>query len=288
MFKVFRTPYLDGDDGANLGGGGSTEGQQTSTSSESTTSTGGQQQSSEVDFKPFLDVLSQKAKFNHQPVKIESIDDVVNNYQKGMNYDRIYPEYEKLRSDPSRSFVETMAKKNNMSVPQYLEAVKQSEEQERMNELVQKNIPPEFAKEMLENRKFREQYETTKKEIDTQKAREKDYADFTEWHTKTYGKEPNPAEIPEEVWKAVGNGTPLRIAFIEHDYGNLRGKIQQSEQSQQTQQANQKNAESSTGSVKSKGPTGGFISSAEFDANKSNRDWIQKNLKTIEESRKRW
>jgi len=57
---------------------------------------------------------------------------------------------------------------------------------------------------------------------------------------------------------------------------------------QQIEQANNKNAATSTGSAKTSGKTGGFISKEEFEANKHDMKWLQKNLSTLDESRKHW
>ena len=43
----------------------------------------------EVDFKPLLDALKGKIKYNKEEVEVSSIEDLIENYQKGLNYDSL-------------------------------------------------------------------------------------------------------------------------------------------------------------------------------------------------------
>jgi hypothetical protein len=59
-----------------------------------------------------------------------------------------------------------------MTVEQYIEAANKQMEQERLNQLIQQNIPPELAQEILEGRKFRVQYQSEHQQIETQKKKD--------------------------------------------------------------------------------------------------------------------
>jgi hypothetical protein len=102
------------------------------------------------------------------------------------------------------------------------------------------------------------------------------YAEFLQMYPDV-----KPEQIPSEVWQLVNQGHRLASAYAIHENRLLK-------QQYQTQQANFKNAESSTGSVKTQGKTGGYISREQFDANKGDQNWVMKNLDLIEESRKHW
>jgi hypothetical protein len=270
LFNMFKTPYLDEID---AGGGAAT--QQTGTGAASTTGgEGGQQQEPKF-----------KVKFNHEEREL-TYNEAVQYAQKGMKLDSILPEYEKLRTDPRLSFVESQAKKYGMTTEQYLDAVAKAEEEERLNELVQKNIPPEYAKEMLENRKFREEFQTKEQARQSQEKEQKDYIDFIDWYSKTYNKEVDPKSIPAEVWQAVKSGVPLKVAYMENSLNGYRSKEFEAERALQTGTANQKNANSSTGSVKTSGQTGKFFTKEQVEG--MSTDEVYKNYDAIRESMRHW
>ncbi len=52
----------------------------------------------EVDFKPLLDALKGKIKYNKEEVTPESLEDLIENYQKGLNYDKKVQELDNLQN----------------------------------------------------------------------------------------------------------------------------------------------------------------------------------------------
>jgi hypothetical protein len=192
-----------------------------------------------------------------------------------------------LKKHPHLSYLEEVARSSEMTVDQLIENDRKFREQQRLNELIQKNIPEEYAREMLENRKLREEYMAEKQAKEQGERQQKMYQEFFEAYPEF--NDPKKAnEIPAEVWKEVKQGRSLLDAYARYENKRLKDEMTKFQQQQQTQAANQKNAESSTGSVKSPGATGGYISREQFDANKHDIGWVLKNLKTIEESRKHW
>ncbi len=168
-----------------------------------------------------------KVKFNHEEQEIP-LNEAIPLIQKGMNYDKLQERYGQLESDPRLIFVEEMAKEQGMDVPEFLEAVKSAREDRQLQELVQQNIPEEYAREMLESRKFREQLELEKQ----QKAEdEKKNAEFTEFfevfqqaNDRNY--DPSKDQIPQEVWDMHAQGTPLKYAYIQHHHNELKTQLQ--------------------------------------------------------------
>jgi hypothetical protein len=188
-----------------------------------------------------------------------------------------------LKSNPHLSYLEQKAQRLGMTVEQLIENDRKYEEQQKLNELIQKNIPPEYAEKLLkvdELEKWKAQTEQERQaEIQRQQQqqyKQQMYAEFMQMYPDV-----KPEQIPAEVWQLVNQGHRLASAYAIHENKLLK-------QQQQTQQANLKNAEGSTGSVKTQGKTGGYISREQFDANKSNQNWVMKNLDLIEESRKHW
>lgn len=178
-------------------------------------------------------------KYNKEPVKV-SYEEAPTYIQKGMNYDKLQEKLQALENDPRLSFVENMANRFGMTVPDYLEAVKQQEEQERINELIQQGVSEDLAQEMLENRRFREQFETERK------AKEAD-ARFKQEADELFQEFPNikPDQIPAEVWQIKEQrGLSLLDAYLRVSYKSL-GQQKEQEAIQKLQQ----NARSTPGSL---------------------------------------
>ena len=160
---MFRQPYLDGDDGANLGGGGTpTEptGQQTDTQTADTTlQDGGQQtQTQQPQIPPAI-----KVKFNHEEREIP-YEEAVTHIQKGMNYEKAV---ERARQEARDSWIAEQGYewkgKRITTEAEYKEALR---EKQLEDEIAQKyaHLPEDVRQELAENRKFRERYEAKEKE----------------------------------------------------------------------------------------------------------------------------
>jgi hypothetical protein len=200
--------------------------------------------------EPVTDTPKLKVKFNHEEREL-SLDEAVPFVQKGMNYDKVQEKLQALESDPRLSFVEELAQQFNMSVPEYLEAVKAQKEEQRIQELVEQGISQELAQEMLENRKFREQFESEKKAKADEAKKNEEYSQFFEYFTQANGREyqPNTDKIPDSVWEAAQNGVPLKFAYMQHENQQIKQQLQ-------TLKQNQSNAQKApVGSVTSHGTT---------------------------------
>lgn len=190
-------------------------------------------------------------------------------------------------SHPGLSFLQERASSFGMTVEQFIEGVRRQDEEARINQLVDsQNIDPELAKEILENRKFREQYEQEKRANETQRQREQRInADISKFQS-LY---PDVKEVPEEVWKEVDEGSTLVDAYARHENRTLKDEISKLKETLQIRENNAKNAATSPGSMTGQGGTEGeFITRDAFEANKSNRQWVVKNLSAITKSRAKW
>lgn len=188
-----------------------------------------------------------------------------------------------LKNNPHLSYLEQKAQRLGITVEKLIENDQRWEQQQKLNELVQRNIPKEYAEKLLkvdELEQWKAQQER-QRQVEQQRQQHQQYkqqmyAEFLQMYPDV-----KPEQIPKEVWQLVNQGHRLASAYAIHENRLLK-------QQYQTQEANAKNAGSSTGSVKSPGATGGFISREQFDANKGDMKWVRKNLKRIEESRKYW
>lgn len=217
-----------------------------------------------------------KVKYLHEEKEIP-YEEAPTYIQKGMDYDRIRSKYEE--SKPVLSFVEELAQRNGMNVNEYLQAVKDYERQQEIETLsTQNSLDPELAEELYLLRQERQEKESQKQQMAIQERQNKEYLDFVNAFPDV-----KPEEIPNDVWRIKDEeGLPLKVAYKLWEGDSLKRKLQINE-------TNQANASSSTGSLTGNGsssPT--FISYDTFNKNKNDRNWVMKNFKQINDSRKNW
>lgn len=179
---------------------------------------------------------------------------------------------------------------------EYNEALK---EYQMEQEILQKYayLPEDVQSELLENRKFREQYQSQQKIIQEQQRRVQQERDFVTRRDAMYAEfleefpdqntEEAWAKIPAEVWaeadrwlKTGGReGRRLADALTRYNW-------KQAQAQQQANDANSANANASTGSVKGQAKSGAFFTREQV-ANMS-REEIRTNYNAIKESEKHW
>lgn len=191
---------------------------------EETTTTPGeevQQQEQTPEQQPAVSKF--KVKFNHEEREL-GYDEAVPLIQKGMNYDKLSQQINSLKADPRLNFVEELAQANNMTVEQYITAVKQSQYEAQVQELVQKNIPEEYAREMLENKKFRQETQSKQKAEAEQKTKQEAEAQMVREFAEAF---PGVTadQLPDEVLIKVQNGVPLKYAYMEHQMSQMQNEI---------------------------------------------------------------
>jgi hypothetical protein len=171
--------------------------------------------------------------------------------QKGLNYDKVTERLQALETDPRLKFIEDLASQYDMTPQEYMQAVQQQKEQDRINQLVEQGISEELAQEMLENRKFRDQFESEKRAKAEEEKKNADYSQFFDYFRQANGRDfvPNQDEIPESVWQSTQNGVPLKFAYMEHQNQVLQQQLQ-------TLKQNETNAKKApVGSVTAHGST---------------------------------
>ncbi len=210
----------------------------------------------EVDYKPLLEALSKKVKYNGESVNIDNIEDLVTNYQKGLNYDKKQEQYENLQNSKVEQYVSKKAKELGMSVDEYIEQVENYEkeqerqkEQERLEEMINNGVPEDVAKEVIATSQLRKQLQEKENQLKEQEEKakkendkNKQYADFVEQFPGV-----KPESIPKEVFENAQHKT-LVEAYKDWLIKDLETKLQIKEQ-------NEKNAKSAVGSVTETGQT---------------------------------
>lgn len=214
------------------------------------------EETTEVDYKPLLEALSQKVKYNGESVKIESIDDLVTNFQKGLNYDKKQEQYENLQNSKVEQYVSKKAKELGMSVDDYIDQVENYEreqekkkEQARLEEMINNGVPEDVAKEVIATSQLRKQLQEKENQLKEQEERtkaendkNKQYADFVEQFPGV-----KPEDIPKEVFEKAQTSN-LVSAYKDWLIKDLETKLQIKEQ-------NERNSKSTIGSVTETGTT---------------------------------
>lgn len=131
---------------------------------EESTPTNTEEATKEEDYSALLKNLSSKIKYKDENIEIDSVDDVVEHYQKGKNYDTLKQKLDALAESPQIKLINKLASENGMTPEEYVKAFeKQQEENEReqekekIEEMILNGVPEDIAKEVVETGKLRKQ-----------------------------------------------------------------------------------------------------------------------------------
>lgn len=210
----------------------------------------------EIDFAPFLDYLSKNAKYNKESVKVDNIDDVINNFQKGLNYDKVQEKLTAIQNSKAETYISKKAKELGMSVDEYINSVEEYEkeqeearEQERLEEMIEKGVPEDLAKEVIATSQVRKEYEAKLASIKENEAKaeaenkkNKEYEDFLKAYPNVKAE-----DIPKDVFEKAQESS-LKEAYTEWRVAELEKQLS-------IQKTNEKNSQSAVGSVTETGTT---------------------------------
>ena len=211
---------------------------------------------SEVDYKPLLDALKGKIKYNKEDHEVPSIEDLIENYQKGLNYDKKLQELENLQNSKLEKYAKEKADALGISVDEYMDRVeryeedqKRQQEQSELDELVNAGMPDTLARELIAGREQRKQLQRELNEIKEEReaakkeaAKNKEYEDFLKDFPDVKA-----SEIPKEVFEEAEK-TSLSNAY-------MKWKMKEMETQISILKTNEKNKNSAVGGVTSTGPT---------------------------------
>jgi hypothetical protein len=215
-----------------------------------------------------------RVRYQHQDMEIP-LDQAPTYIQKGLNYDRVFESYQTLQNDPRLSFVENLAKSYNMTPDEYIQAVQAQQEQAKLDELIQQNIPEQYAKEILENKRFRETYENQLKENESKQKQNQQYNEFL-----TEYPDIDPQSIPIEVWQEVNQGKHILDAYAKHENKMLKQELA-------ALKGNQKNAANSPSSLTRNGQSNSaYFTKAQVEA--MSQKEVESKLDIILQSQKTW
>ena len=184
-----------------------------------------------------LEMLKGKVKYDHGEVQISSIDDVVTNYQKGLNYDRVQDKVKSYEESKTMQYINEKAKELGFkTTDDYIESVKQFEikqkeekKQADIEEMLDRGIPDDIAKEIIETRELREHLKKQEEEINKYKEEQKSAEQKQQEQIEFLKAYPDikAEDIPVEVFESTKDGKSLLTAYIEHENKQLKTLLEQ-------------------------------------------------------------
>lgn len=167
--------------------------------------------------------------------------------QKGMNYDKMVAKLDTFQNDPRLSIVDKLAQRQGMDTDSYLKQWEDYESDREKQELMNKGIPEEF----LDDFRFaQEQKKVMEEQAKEQETNEK-YLGEIQGLEKMLGKDLSKDDIdnlPEEVLsKWLGEGIPLKYAYMEYERPTMRETMEQ-----EVMQNLSKKKSQSTGNINTK------------------------------------
>lgn len=218
------------------------------------------------DYKALLEELSKKVKYNKESVQIDSIDDVVNNYQKGLNYDKLVEKLNNLEHSKAMSYITNKAEQLGMSIDDYMDQVENYEkeqekarEQEKLEEMISNGVPEDVAKEVIATSQLRKELQAEKNQLEKEKkaredkeSKDKEYEDFIKEFPDVKAE-----DIPKDVFLNAENSS-LREAYMKYQLEEQRKQIE-------ILKKNNSNSSSSVGSTTEFGGKDNKVSDAFLD-----------------------
>ena len=210
----------------------------------------------EVDFKPLLKALSGKIKYNKEPVNVESLEDLINGYQKGLNYDKKLQELESLQNSKLEKYAKAKAEELGITVDEYMDQVEQYEkdqqkarEEEQLEEMINNGVPDSIAREVIATSQLRRELQKKENELKEKEEASKREAEKNREYEEFLDRFPdvNPEDIPKEVFEDAQTSS-LSDAYMRWQIKDLQNKLN-------VAKTNEKNRASTVGGVTETGPT---------------------------------
>ena len=218
------------------------------------------------DYKALLEELSKKVKYNKESVQIDSIDDVVNNYQKGLNYDKLVEKLNNLEHSKAMSYITNKAEQLGMSIDEYMDQVENYEkeqekerQQAKLEEMISNGVPEDVAKEVIATSQLRKELQAEKNQLEKEKKakedkelKDKEYEEFIKEFPDVKAE-----DIPKDVFLNAENSS-LREAYMKYQLEEQRKQIE-------ILKKNNSNSSSSVGSTTEFGGKDNKVSDAFLD-----------------------
>lgn len=170
---------------------------------------------------------------------------------------------------------------NGKQLTTYAEYKEMQKEQVLRKQYENQDLPEEVLNEIIEGKRFREQYESKAAEMERLAKEKTDAESFLQAYPDVKAE-----DIPKEVWAEVDKGKSLVDAYARHENQILREQLAEAKKAKEIEALNEQNASTSTGSVTGQGeaPKAAFYTQKQVLAmsnEETNRNWsaIQQSMK---------
>lgn len=134
-------------------------------------------QPEEVDFKPLLNKLSQNVKYMDKEITIESLEDVIEKYQKGLDYDRKTAKITELENSEEMQYIKSKAQESGLTTQEYIKAIKDYEvkqqeaaEQQELEEMIENGVAEHIARKVIETNRVAKELQQEKAKLKEEQA----------------------------------------------------------------------------------------------------------------------
>lgn len=239
FYKMFRQPYLNADEGSDIGGGVDTDNFDLEIDT-STTETEPEEPTEETaeepteDTKPVEEPAKEspkvKLKYNHEE-KEYSLDDVIPLAQKGLNYDKLQEKLTELQNSPALGKISKVQELSSLLGYQ--------SEDEMIDALFEHAYNQKAETEGLTPEQIKKEYELQQKEkqINEKLSVEEKKQKETQMYAKFLQNYPDvkPEMIKKETWDKVNEGMDLSAAYAMQAYQELQSEIKILKQNEENQ-----------------------------------------------------
>lgn len=169
-----------------------------------------------------------------------TLQELIANAQKGMNYDHVVAERDRLKNSPELAEIDAQARALKMTRQQYITHLGETEARREVAELTENGMEQERAKELVALRRAARE----KQAEDQRMAAEKEAADKRTADLRAFAAQyPGVKQFPPEVLEAIQGGrTPLE-AYQTYELAQVKAELE-------AVKKNQENKAKAVGSVR--------------------------------------
>lgn len=176
--------------------------------------------------------------------------------QKGMNYDKILDERDRLKTSREFKVLDARAAAEGLTREQYLDRLESGAETSEEAELVSLGMPLSLAKEHIRLKNAEKGAKPLSNEGEAPKNRDEELKNRLSEFKHIY---PEVTRLPDEVVEDIKSGTDIVVAYQKYEIGKLKRAAAAAER-------NLQNREKAVGSLSDTGTSGGrYFSEAELD-----------------------
>ena len=161
-------------------------------------------------------------KYNGKEERL-TLEELKTNAQKGMNYDHVKGEYEKLKNSPVMKVLDSLAGERNMSRSEFVLSLAGEREKNRTAELVGLGISEAEAKKIAG-------LEESERARIAESESERPYMEFARRFP-----EVKPEEIDQSVWDEFEKTNDLTAAYINFENRSLKNRLEMLEKNKENE-----------------------------------------------------